>query len=412
MRYERRGRKRSLGLVLLSLFWLLVGAGGAVVLDRQLPAEELEGHSAPDFRLMGQVWTLIDRYYVDRSAVKPRELTYGAVRGMVDALGDTGHSTFLTPRAVRESRADVEGHFPGIGAEVRMQNKEVLIVAPLDGSPAQKAGLRAGDLIFKVDGKPVAGQTLEQVVEQIRGPAGTRVTLAIRDPRSDRMRVVSVVRAVIKVRSVSWQIVPGTRVADIRIASFSKGTAKELHKAVAELRSRGVRAVILDLRNDPGGLLDEAIGVASQFLQGGDVLLEKDEKGQVRPVAARDNGPKLRVPLVALTNAGTASAAEIVAGALRDGDRATVVGETTFGTGTVLRQFPLRDGSALRLAVQEWLTPKGATIWHKGIKPDQVVALGAGVVPVYPENLKGMSAAQFRASKDAQLHEALKLLQR
>jgi carboxyl-terminal processing protease len=408
---------KSTLVALVSLFWLMVGVGCGVVLDRQvLPGTVASGsHSkavALDFRLMGEAWNLIDSYYVDRSAIKPRHMTYAAIAGMVNSLGDTGHSTFLTPEMVKEGRDDLEGHFAGIGAEVRMQGKHVVIVAPMDGSPAERAGLRPGDVIFKVDGKDTIGQSLEQVVRRIRGPAGSQVILAVRAPDSDKISSVTVTRAVIHVHSVSWHFLPGTKVADVRIASFSKGTARGLSRALAAAQAGGARALILDLRSDPGGLLDQAVDVASQFLHGGDVLLEKNVKGDVHGLAVNDDVPKVNLPMVVLTNPGTASASEIVAGALKDAGRATIVGQKTFGTGTVLKEFPLSDGSALMLAVEEWLTPKGHTIWHKGIKPDHEVTLADKVQPVYPRRLRNMTPAQLQASKDAQLLKALELLRR
>jgi carboxyl-terminal processing protease len=416
MQSRRRHRQRSFGVVALSLMWLLVGIGSGMIVDRQIQADVMPSavapaSAAPEFRLIAEAWNLIDEHYVDRSAIRSQHLTYAAISGMVNSLGDTGHSVFLTPDEVLATRESIQGHFVGIGAELQMRNNEIVIVAPIDGSPAHKAGLHPGDIIFEVDGKDIRAQTLEQVVHRIRGPSGTKVTLSIRDPRSDRTRTVTLVRTVVHLRSVTWQFLPGTQVADLRIASFSEDTGRDLRKAVIALRRQGARALILDLRSDPGGLLDEAVEVASHFLQGGDVLLVKDAKGRVQRVSVRKAKPKVKLPMVVLTNAGTASAAEIVVGALRDGKRATVVGEQTFGTGTVLEQFPLSDGSALMLAIQEWLTPSGHTIWHKGIEPNLIVALSNGALPVYPEALQGMSPTQFRASKDTQLLKALELLQ-
>ncbi|HQU15864.1 MAG: S41 family peptidase [Gammaproteobacteria bacterium] len=407
-------RANHLRTAAVGLLWLLSGVVAGVVVDRQIlagvvPPDRIPATAVPDFRLIDQAWNLIDAHYVDRSAVNPRKMTYGAISGMVDALGDTGHSTFLTPEMVSEARDAVQGHFPGIGAEVRMQDKRVIIVTPLDGSPAQKAGLKPGDIIFKVDGKDTAGESLEQVVRRIRGPAGSTVILSIRDPKTYKAREVHVVRAEIKLRSVTWHMLPGTRVADVRIASFSEGTSRALESAMDQARSQGAAGVILDLRNNPGGLLSQAIGVASQFLpDGNNVLLEKNVEGKLRRVPVRSSGPKYAMPMVVLINAGTASASEIVAGALKDAHRATLLGEKTFGTGTVLQEFPLSDGSALMLAVEEWLTPSGKTIWHRGIKPDTTVSLAENVLPLRPQEEKSMTAAQLRASKDKQLMDALK----
>ena len=393
-----------------SLLWLAAGILIGVILDRQIQGDIFGWGSGPNYQLIGQAWHLIDDYYVDRSAVRSKPLTYAAISGMVDGLGDTGHSTFLTPAMVKEQREELSGKFPGIGADVRMLGKEVVVVAPLDNSPAQHAGLQPGDVIFKVDNRLTVGVSLRQVVHWIRGPAGTSVTLGIRKAGNDITRTVTIKRAVIHLQLVSWHMLPGTRIADVRIASFSKGIDKSLNHALAGLRAKGAQAIILDLRNNPGGLLYEAVDVASRFLSTGNVLLEKNVHGQIRPFAVEHTLPAISLPMVVLINAGTASSAEIVAGALRDDNRAKLVGESTFGTGTVLRQFPLSDGSAMSLAVEEWLTPKGKTIWHKGIKPDVVLGLNADVQPVYPATLKHITAAELKASKDNQLLKAMALL--
>jgi carboxyl-terminal processing protease len=211
---------------------------------------------------------------------------------------------------------------------------------------------------------------------------------------------------------VKWLRMPGTKVAHVRIATFSKGVGQDLRKALAEVEEEKLAGLILDLRNNPGGLLEEAVKTASQFLSSGNVVLEKDARGQVSPVPVLPGGLATTIPMVVLINGGTASASEIVAGALQDDHRATLVGEKTFGTGTVLEPFSLADGSALLLATKEWLTPAGQVIWHKGISPDVPVPLLPQVNPLFPEREKGMTAGQLRESKDAQLLRALDLLTR
>jgi carboxyl-terminal processing protease len=403
------------GLVILLALTFGSGLAGGIVLDRQVlsvfvPLSDIPSNAAPDFKLMAEAWNDIQRFYVDRTVVQPRLLTYGAISGMANALGDTGHSRFLTPEMVKSEQNFVQGQFEGIGAEVQEKGGHIVIVAPLDGSPAQKAGLRPGDIILKVNGQDVTGLPLTEVVGRILGPAGTSVTLTILNPSTGQTRDLTLVRARITVNNVTWQILPGTTVADVRIAGFSQGVTKDLQKALDEVHQQGATALILDLRNDPGGLLEEAVGTASQFLTSGNVLLEKNAQGQTTPVPIQPGGVAPDIPMVVLVNGGTASAAEIVAGALQDPHRATLVGETTFGTGTVLNEFSLSDGSALLLAVEEWLTPDGHTIWHKGITPNVVVALPSGAVPLFPEAERGMTPAQLQASDDKQLLQALEQL--
>jgi carboxyl-terminal processing protease len=404
----------TLKSVVLVVF-LVSGMVGGVALDRRIltafvPLDNIPAHATSDFRLMAEAWNTIQRYYVDRAGVKPRILTYGSISGMVDALGDTGHSTFLTPDMVKKESDFSKGKFKGIGAEVQMKEGHVVIVTPLDGSPAQAAGLRPGDIILRVNGESISGLPLDQVVERIAGQAGTKVTLTLLTPVTGQTRTVTVVRAEITIHNVTWRKLPGTDVAHLRIAGFSEDVTENLKAALREIEQEGLGGLILDLRNDPGGLLDQAIGTASQFLTKGNVLIEKDAQGKETPTPVQPGGLAQSIPMVCLINQGTASAAEIVAGALKDAHRAKLVGETTFGTGTVLKEFPLSDGSSLLLAVEEWLTPDGHTIWHKGITPDIPVSLPQDVIPLTPSAERDMTPDQMRASKDEQLLRALELV--
>ncbi|MGZ3515482.1 MAG: S41 family peptidase, partial [Thermodesulfobacteriota bacterium] len=357
-----------------------------------------------------EAWNTIERVYVDRKAINSQKMTYGAISGMVDSLGDTGHSRFLTPQMLKQERNLTRGNFEGIGAEVQMKNGQLVIVAPIDGSPAQKAGLKAGDVILKVDDQEVSGLPIDQAVDRILGPAGTRVKLTILNPKTTATRDFTLIRASITVRSITWHLLPGTKVVNLRLATFSKGVTEDLQKALLTIEKEKITGLILDLRNNPGGLLDEAVSTASQFLSTGNVLLEKNAAGKVRPTPVRPGGVAVSLPLIVLINGGTSSGAEIVAGALQDAHRAKLVGEKSFGTGTVLQTFSLSDSSALLLAIEEWLTPDGHVIWHQGISPDVVVPLPPEVTPLIPTNEEGLTDEEFRKSKDVQLLRALDLL--
>ncbi len=389
---------------------MLSGLAGGILLDRftadPSPPKDMES----GFRLMAEAWSIIQRHYVDRSALKARELTYGAIGGMVDALGDTGHSQFLSPEMNKQLGRFESNKFQGIGAEVRVKGGNVVIVAPLKNSPAEQAGIRAGDVILKVDAKDVAGLPLERVVERILGPVGTPVTLTLMNPRTDRTREVTVVRADITINNVSWRRLPGKPLAHLHIAGFNKDAAEDLRKALKAIEKQKLAGIIFDLRNNPGGLLDEAVASASEFLTGGNVLLVKDAQGKTEPIPVLPGGIARKTPLVVLVNSGSASASEIVAGALQDARRAILVGETTFGTGTVLKNFGLPDGSALLLAVEEWLTPAGHLIWHRGITPDERVSLPPEATPLFPEGEKDLTAARLPTIEDAQLLRAIRLL--
>jgi carboxyl-terminal processing protease len=360
--------------------------------------------------LIDEAWNVIQKNYVDQASVKPDQMTYGAISGMVDSLGDTGHSTFLSPEMVKEEQNFTQGQFEGVGLEIQTKEGKIVIVAPIDGSPAQKAGLHSGDIILKVNGVDVSGLSVGQVANKVLGPAGTQVTLTIQDSKTGGTREVTLQRAHIDLQNVTWHMLPGTTIAHLRLAGFSQGVTQEIQQALQEIQAQGGTGLILDLRNDPGGLLGEAVGVASQFLSGGNVLLEKNVKGEIKPIPVKSGGVAPSIPMVVLINGGTASAAEIVSGALQDAHRAELVGETTFGTGTVLNEFPLSDGSALLLATEEWLTPNGGSIWHHGITPDVQVSLPANINPLVPEGEKGLTATQLATSGDDQLLRALKIL--
>jgi carboxyl-terminal processing protease len=383
---------------------------GCQFLSALTPSGRIPADATGDFQLIAEAWNTIQKSYVDRRAVKPRQMTYGAIGGMIGSLGDTGHSRFLTPEMVKQERNFSKGQLEGIGAEVRMKNNQLVIVAPLDGSPAAKAALRPGDIILKVNGEEVSGLPLEQAVTRILGPPGIPVKLTILNPGTGQSRDLELVRARIMLRSVTWHLLPGTPVAHVRIADFSKNVNHDLQEVLRNIREKGASSLILDLRNNPGGLLEEAVGVTSQFVAGGNVLLEKDASGKVTPVPVKGGGLATDIPMIVLVNGGTASAPEIVAGALQDFGRAKILGEKTFGTGTVLERFSLSDGSAVLLAVQEWLTPQGRDIWHRGIVPDVIVPLPAEATPLFPGAEKRLTPAELWDTKDIQLLRGLEMI--
>jgi carboxyl-terminal processing protease len=359
------------------------------------------------FSVFWQAWNLVQRHYVERPSIDPTKMTRGAIEGMLDSLGDTGHTRFLSPDDVKAEQDALAGRLEGIGAEVSMRDGQPVVVAPIPGSPAQQAGIRPGDAIVRVDGQDVGDLTVEQVVNLVRGPAGTSVTLTLLHQGETTLSDVTITRAQITVPSVSWAMLPGTTVAQILVSQFSENTGKDLVSALGDAKTGGATALALDLRNDPGGIRDEAITVASQFLRDGNVLIERDAAGTETPYPVVSGGVALDVPLVVLVNQGTASSAEIVAGAIQDGQRAKLVGATTFGTGTVLSQFSLSDGSAIFLGTAEWLTPNGRQIWHHGITPDVPVALPTGATALIPNQVSSMTADQLQASQDTQLLRAL-----
>jgi carboxyl-terminal processing protease len=403
--------------LIVAILFLSIGFSSGIVVNQRLHIGDSSvnlppGETSKDFQLINDAWNTIEKNYVEHATLKPNQLTYGAISGMVDALGDTGHSRFLDPSMLQAESSFNQGEFEGIGAEVQMKDGHVVIVAPMDGSPAEKAGVHAGDIILKVDGKDVTGQSLQAVVQLILGPAGTTVQITLLDPVSGQQRDVTITRAHILLHNVTWNMLPGTTIAHVRIAAFSNSVSDDLIKTLGEINNQKATGLVLDLRNNPGGLLDEAVAVTSQFLKNGYVLQEKNASGEVKKIAVKSGGLATDIPMEVLINQGTASAAEIVSGALQDSGRAKLIGETTFGTGTVLNQFNLSDGSAILLATEEWLTPNGRVIWHQGIAPDIKITLSTNTTLLTPEEEKGMTQSQLQNSGDSQLLGAIQLLEK
>ncbi len=362
------------------------------------------------FDVFWEAWNLVQRNFVDRTALDPTRLTYGAIRGMVDALGDTGHSSYLTPEQREDRLTSIEGRFTGIGAQLGEEQGLPIIVAPFDGSPAQQAGIKPGDVIVAVNGEEVTGLTLTEIAQKVRGPADSQVTLTLFRPEENRSLEIVVTRGEITIPAVSWTMVPETQVALIRLSQFSAQAKDEMMDAVNSAKAAGATSLLVDVRNNPGGLLDQAIGVTSQFLTGGDVLLEEDADGNRTAYPVEAGGQATDLPLVVLVNPGSASSSEIFAGAIQDQQRGEIVGETTFGTGTVLQPYTLQDGSELLLGVKQWLTPNGRLIRNQGIQPDEVVELPLGADLLTPALVREMTLAEIRAGQDAQLQKALALL--
>lgn len=393
---------------------LLVGFGGGLAFDRVVllhgtpPTEPASAEQS--FGVFWEAWRLVENHYVDKSAVDPKQMTYGAIEGMLDSLHDTGHTRFLSPSDVKSEQQSLAGQLDGIGVEVATRDGKLTVVAPLDNSPALKAGLMPGDVVKKVNGKDVSAMSLDQVSQLIRGPSGTSVQLTVLRPNTAKLLTFTIVRQQIKVPLVTWATIPGKHIADIRISEFGDDTDTQLRAALAQAKAAGDTKVILDLRNDPGGLLDQAVKVVSEFVPSGDVLMEQDRSGLRKHIPVDPGGVAYKVPLVVLVNHGTASGAEIVAGALQDHKRATILGEQTFGTGTVLNEYHLSDGSAILLGVREWLTPDGHLIWKHGITPTKVVAEPSNVIPLVPIELKPMTPAQLQQRGDTQLQSAVQTL--
>jgi carboxyl-terminal processing protease len=363
----------------------------------------------PDWRLLDQAYDLLDQHYVDPTALDPLTLERGAITGLTGSVDDRGHTGYLTPEEVAARDEALSGTFVGVGAVLDEQNGRMLIVRVLHDSPAERAGLTAGDEIVSVDGVGVAGLSVDEVVAKVRGPEGTKVTLELKGT-DGATRTVTITRATLDLPLVSWAFAPGTRDAVIRLESFSTGAAKAVETALREALDQGAQGAVLDLRGNPGGYVNEPVETASQFLEDGVVYVSVDRTGKETPHEVE--GPALApdLPLVVLVDDQTASSAEILTGALQDAGRAEVVGVKTYGTGTVVNTYPLADGGALTIGTERWLTPKGRAIWREGLVPDEVVALPAGAAQVVPDDFATLPAGGLATTSDAQLKGALAAL--
>ena len=363
------------------------------------------------FRVFWEAWRLTRDNYVDEKAVDDQRMTYGAIQGMLDTLGDQGHTRFLSPQEAERNAQWINSSFSGIGAEVTQKDNRPVIVTPMEGAPAERAGLKPNDVIMKIDGVDTIDMTLDDAVSRIRGKEGTDVTLTVFRPATNQSLDITVTRGKITEQIVTWTMLPGTTTAYIKLNKFSQNATRDLQAAVQAAQKAGAKGVLFDLRNNPGGLLNEAITVSSQFLpQGTVVLKERQRGGATKDYQAQRGGVALDIPMVVLINQGSASAAEITAGALQFHNRAKLVGVTTFGTGTILSTFKLSDGSELVLGTAEWLTPGGRMIRRQGIEADVKVDLPADAQMLSPSVVRNMTPEQFQATTDAQLLEALRIL--
>lgn len=334
-----------------------------------------ENNESVDFKLFWDVWRQVKDSYVEQP-VDERNLFYGAVSGIVNSLGDP-YSVFLDPDDSKEFSSDLAGEFEGIGAEIGIRHDQLVIVSPLSDSPAQKAGLRTGDFILSIDDVDTFGMSLDEAVSRIRGKDGTTVRLTVYREGDESTQDYEIIRSVIHVDSVKWSYDEANSVATVEINQFIEDTQEELNTALNEIILKQPQGLILDLRNNPGGFLTTSIEVASKFINSGVIVSEQFSDGSTHDYPATGFPQLVDVPMVVLVNGGSASAAEIVAGALQDYKRAILVGEKTFGKGSVQDFMQFSDGSILKVTVAKWLTPNGRSINHEGIVPDYEVKFTA-----------------------------------
>jgi carboxyl-terminal processing protease len=323
-------------------------------------------------KVFTEILSLVQSNYVDD--VNSKELIYGAVKGMLETLDP--HSSFMPPDAFREMQVETQGSFGGLGIEITVKDRMLTVVAPIEGTPADRAGIHPGDRIVKIEGQITKDMTLMDAVRRLRGPKGSKVTISILREGQLEPFDVTLVREVIEVKSVRQKDL-GDGIYYVRIASFQERTSKDLERALEQAQKSGSNSLILDLRNDPGGLLNQAVAVSDMFLDKGQLIVytRGRQKDQDLRFTAEHAAGFAKLPMVVLVNGGSASASEIVAGALQDWKRAVILGTKTFGKGSVQTVIPLSDGSGLRLTTAKYFTPKGRSIHGSGIMPDIVVEL-------------------------------------
>lgn len=349
--------------------------GSKIIVERNLPADKQE----INFSLFWEVWDKVEKSFIDEKALNPREMVYGAIKGLVASLGDP-YTVFLTPEDNQQAKQDLNGSFEGVGIQLGYKDDNLAVIAPLSGMPAEKAGVRAGDLILKIGDQETPGVSLPEAVRLIRGPKGTSIKLTLlHDGESEPFEIL-IARETIIVPSVEVQFIDGQnskKVALLKLSRFGETTNVEWEEAVAKINSEcgsnqsfSCQGVILDLRNNPGGYLSGSVFIASEFLDSGTVVIQEEASGKKQVYSVDRQGKLIKVPLIILINEGSASASEIVAGALQERLRVKLVGDPSFGKGTIQEAEDLSDSSGLHITVARWLLPSGESIDQKGLVPD------------------------------------------
>ncbi|MYD31915.1 MAG: S41 family peptidase [Nitrospira sp. SB0661_bin_20] len=382
------------------------------------------GESYEELKIFAEVLTQVKKHYVEE--VQMDDLVHGAVRGMLKTLDP--HSAYMTPEMYKEMRVETKGEFEGLGIQIGIKDHHVTVIAPIEGTPAHAAGIETGDVILKVDDTSTKDLTLMEAVQRMRGPKGTSVTLTVRREGAPDVLSFTLVRDTIKIQSVRSRLLDD-HIGYVRISQFQESTPQDLGKELVKLHDDGTQGLILDLRNNPGGLLSSAVGVSEQFLQP-DTLVVSVKGRDGRKDEYRSNPPMgpPEYPMIVLVNQGSASASEIVAAAMQDWGKAVILGKTTFGKGSVQTILPLSDGSGLRLTTAKYYTPSGESIHSVGVKPDIVVEPKPIAADEEPKELPSPEADAGSSSesdadaekpqdleaelmkKDVQLQKAIELL--
>jgi len=358
---------------------------------------ELTGHAGETYeelKTFSEVLNQVQKHYVDET--KPKDLIQGAIRGMLATLDP--HSAYMTPEMYKEMQVETRGEFGGVGIQIGVKENRLAVIAPIEGTPAHRAGIKAGDFIVKVNDETTKDLTLMDAVQKMRGPKGSKVNLTIQRDGTPDPLLFTLVRDTIKIESVKAKMIEN--LGYVRLTQFQEATGRDLAKAIKQFKEQKVQGAILDLRNNPGGLLTAAVDVSEQFLPSGKlVVFTKSREGKKDEWLSKSKDQLEDLPVIILVNEGSASASEIVAGALQDWGRAVIVGTTSFGKGSVQTILSLGDGSGLRLTTAKYYTPKGRTIQSTGITPDIVVKLPAPVAGEAAEGKTGDKDADSKGGK-------------
>jgi len=352
------------------------------------PPEEL------DFSLFWETYHKLQEKFVDKGKFDVQKMIYGAISGMVKSLGDP-YTVFFPPEETKRFEEDVKGVFEGVGMEIGIKKGQLQVIAPLEGTPAQREGLRAGDKILEINGKSTIDITIDEAVNLIRGPMGTEVTLTIFREEWEKPKEIKIVRGVIEVPSIKWEIKDGD-IVYLKIYQFFEKASLDFRQAAIEILSNPSQKIILDLRNNPGGYLEVAQDIAGWFFEPGKIVVVEDfGNGKKNEYKSEGGGQFLDYKIVVLINEGTASGSEILAGALRDNRGILLIGEKSFGKGSVQELENLKGGSSLKITVAKWLTPKGQLITDVGLEPDIKVE---------------MTDEDYEKGKDPQLDKAIEII--
>ncbi|MFC1663760.1 S41 family peptidase [Patescibacteria group bacterium] len=348
-----------------------------------------------NFSLFWETWDLLQKRFVSPEKIDTQEMIYGAISGMVKSLEDP-YTIFLNPEDTKRFIEDVKGTFEGVGMEIGTREGQLQVIAPLEGTPAQKAGLRPGDKIIKVDDIFTADITIDEAVNLIRGPKGTEVTLTIFREDWEKTQEIKIERATIEVPSLKWEIMEDN-IAYLKLYQFSEKAGFDFKITAVEILNSPAEKIILDLRNNPGGYLEIARDIAGWFIERGQIVVIEDfgQKEEQKIYEAKGNAKFLSYPIVILINQGSASGSEILAGALRDNRDIKIIGETSFGKGSVQELEELKQGSSLKITVAKWLTPNGELIADVGLEPDIVVE---------------MTEEDYKEDRDPQLEMAIEII--